>query len=302
MARQRKHQEHVNHERWMVSYADFVTLLFAFFVVMYATARIDETAPGRVSESVREALAEDSFRAMVEAFLEDPLLRAAQREAQKGQRKKKGDGGSADAMLLAQFLPSMEFLNKELSEEIAADQVQLRLTRRGLVVSLRQAAFFPSGQDVIAPETFDAIGKVAQTISQLPNHVRLEGHTDSIPINNERFRSNWQLSTARAISMLELLTGKFGLKPDKFTVAGYADTIPIAANEEEGGRKKNRRVDIVLLSQYGLSDEPVGGKTAQDEALHKMAEQNQVEQNQVEHGAAGATAAPDVSSKQEAVH
>lgn len=262
----------------MVSYADFVTLLFAFFVVMYATARIDESAPERVSESVREALKEDSFRALVAAFLEEPKRRTGNHDGYPPSRAKpRGDAAKADVVLLQQFLPSMDFLNRELEAEIRQEQVQLRLTRRGLIISLRQAAFFPSGQDVIAPETFEAIGKVAQTIARLPNHVRLEGHTDSVPIHNGRFPSNWHLSTARAISMLELLTGRFSLPAEKFTVAGYADTIPVDSNDEEGGRSRNRRVDIVVLNLYGLNDEPVGGEKAQDEALHRMAEQSRRE-------------------------
>lgn len=274
MARKRKPAEHPNHERWMVSYADFVTLLFAFFVVMYATARIDETAPERVSESVREALKEDSFRALVASFMEESPRRAGRIDPSgSGARTPKGDGGKADAVLLQQFLPSMDYLSRELANEIREDQVSLRLTRRGLVISLRQAAFFPSGQDVIAPETYDAIGKVAQTIARLPNHVRLEGHTDSIPIHNSRFPSNWHLSTARAISMLELLTQRFQLPSGKFTVAGYADTISVDTNETEQGRRRNRRVDIVLLNLYGLSDEPLGGEKAQEEVVHHLAEE-----------------------------
>ncbi len=272
MVREKKHPPQ-NHERWMVSYADFVTLLFAFFVVMYATARIDESAPRRVSESVREALKEDSFRAMVAALLEERAAKSSGGGTPAA--RKKSEAGKADAVLLEQFLPSMDFLSRELADEIADDKVQIRLTRRGLVISLRQAAFFPSGQDVIAPETYSAIGKVAETIAKLPNHVRLEGHTDSIPIHNGRFRSNWHLSTARAISMLDLLTGEFRVPGDKFTVAGYSDTIPVDTNETEDGRRKNRRVDIVLLNLYGWNDEPVGSNRAQDELIHNLARERQ---------------------------
>ena len=274
MAREKKHPPHQNHERWMVSYADFVTLLFAFFVVMYATARIDESAPQRVSESVREALKEDSFRALVAALMAENDRNPGTFSASPTNHKK-STASKADAVLLEQFLPSMNFLSRELAEEIEKEQVQIRLTRRGLVISLRQAAFFPSGQDVIAPETYGAIGKVAETIAKLPNHVRLEGHTDSIPIHNGRFRSNWHLSTARAISMLDLLTGEFHVPGAKFTVAGYADTIPVDSNDSEDGRRRNRRVDIVVLNLYGLNDEPVGGNRAQDELIHRLAEERQ---------------------------
>lgn len=257
----------------MVSYADFVTLLFAFFVVMYATARIDETAPQRVSESVRVALKEDSFKMLVATLLDEQGLDTTGDKA-KAARKTKSATSKADAVLLEQFLPSMDFLSRELSDEIKQEQVQIRLTRRGLIISLRQAAFFPSGQDVIAPETYGAIGKVAETIAKLPNHVRLEGHTDSIPIHNGRFRSNWHLSTARAISMLDLLTSEFKVPGAKFTVAGYADTIPVDSNDTEDGRRKNRRVDIVVLNQYGLNDEPLGGNSAQDELIHRLAQEH----------------------------
>jgi chemotaxis protein MotB len=274
MARRAKHAAHQNHERWMVSYADFVTLLFAFFVVMYATARIDESAPQRVSESVREALREDSFQSLVSTLLDEEKRNPGAYSADPAKRKK-STASKADAVLLEQFLPSMNFLSHELSDEIKKEQVQIRLTRRGLVISLRQAAFFPSGQDVIAPETYQAIGKVAQTIAKLPNHVRLEGHTDAIPIRNSQFRSNWHLSTARAISMLDLLTTEFKVPGNKFTVAGYAETIPVASNDTDDGRRKNRRVDIVVLNLYGINDEPVGGDRAQDELIHRLAEEKQ---------------------------
>lgn len=272
MSRKKVHSSHENHERWMVSYADFVTLLFAFFVVMYATARIDESAPERVSESVRGALREDSLQALLSSILEDPSKEPGRFGGVPGSKNKRPVVSKADAILLEQFLPSMDFLSRELAAEIRQEKVQVRLTRRGLVISLRQAAFFPSGRDVIAPETYGAIGKVAVTIAKLPNHVRLEGHTDSIPIHNGRFPSNWHLSTARAISMLELLTKHFQLPEEKFTVAGYADTIAVDTNETEEGRRKNRRVDIVVLNLYGLKDEPIGGSEAQDELIHELAE------------------------------
>ncbi|MDZ7639561.1 MAG: flagellar motor protein MotB [Bryobacterales bacterium] len=108
MARPKKHVAHQNHERWMVSYADFVTLLFAFFVVMYATARIDETAPQRVSESVREALKEDSFRAMVATLMEEKIRNPGAFSIDPA-KKKKSTASKADAVLLEQFLPSMDF-------------------------------------------------------------------------------------------------------------------------------------------------------------------------------------------------
>jgi chemotaxis protein MotB len=97
---------------------------------------------------------------------------------------------------------------------------------------------------------------VALAVAKLPNPVRLEGHTDSVPIHNSRFRSNWELSAARSIAMLELLTGRFGIPRERMAVAGYAETAPVESNETETGRARNRRVDIVILNDQGVVNEP----------------------------------------------
>ena len=123
-------------------------------------------------------------------------------------------------------------------------------------MSLRQATFFPSGEDTIDPATYSSLEKVATAICQLPNPVRLEGHTDAIPIHTTRFRSNWDLSAARAIAVLDLLTTRFSVPLQRLAIAGYAETIPIAANDTEEGRARNRRVDIVILNRQQLVNEP----------------------------------------------
>jgi chemotaxis protein MotB len=135
---------------------------------------------------------------------------------------------------------------------------------RGLVVSLRQATFFPSGEDTIDPATYSSLQKVATAISQLPNPVRLEGHTDAIPIHTARFRSNWDLSAARAIAVLDLLTARFKVPVQRLAIAGYAETIPIAANDTDEGRARNRRVDIVILNRQQLINEPAPASGAAD--------------------------------------
>jgi chemotaxis protein MotB len=130
------------------------------------------------------------------------------------------------------------------------------------VVSLVQAAYFPSGEDRIFPEAYGSIEKVAEVIRKLPNPVRIEGHTDSVPIHNSRFRSNWELSAARSIRMLELLANRFGVPRERLAIAGYADNIPVSPNDTEEGRAQNRRVDLVILSEAGLAREPAAGGEA----------------------------------------
>ena len=109
---------------------------------------------------------------------------------------------------------------------------------------------------MISPEAYAGVESVAGAILKIPNPVRLEGHTDSVPINTPRFRSNWQLSAARSIALLELLSERFGVPRERMAIVGYADNAPVASNETEQGRALNRRVDIVVLNEQGLIGEP----------------------------------------------
>ena len=151
-------------------------------------------------------------------------------------------------------------LQAALKAEIDKGQLRITLEKRGLVISLREAAFFASGNDAVYPGTYPSIEKIAHAIAALPSPVRLEGHTDSVPIHNDRFRNNWELSAARSISMLELLVSHFDIPEERLAVAGYAETVPVESNETEEGRAHNRRVDIVILNEYGLSPEPSAAK------------------------------------------
>jgi chemotaxis protein MotB len=256
MARRKKQAEHVNHERWLISYADFITLLFAFFVVMFASSQTDKSKVQQISSAVKDALEKGGVPAAVREILGGTVDNTG-----KGSAMMKGPGGSQKQLppktkeipeskvSVTDLMPSMTYLNQALAQEIKDGKVEVHLDARGLVVSLRQAAFFPSGGDDIAPPGLKSIEKIATTIRDLPNPVRLEGHTDSIPIHSQRFPSNWELSTARSIAMLQLFTGQYGISVDRFAVAGYADTKPIDSNASAEGRAHNRRVDIVILDQ-----------------------------------------------------
>lgn len=256
MARKKPHAEHENHERWLVSYADFITLLFAFFVVMFASSQTDKAKAQQVSESVKEALENGGVKATVKEILGGTVD-----DKGKGNAQMRGPGGAQKSIkdpppIVAELLPSLQMLNKNLADEIKQGKLEVHMESRGLVISLRQKAFFPSGEDTIPPDTYPVVQKIADLINQLPNHVRLEGHTDSIPIHTDRFDSNWDLSAKRAIAMLKLLSGQFGIDHTRFGVAGYADTAPVDTNDTEEGRSHNRRVDIVILDERALIKEP----------------------------------------------
>jgi chemotaxis protein MotB len=260
MARKKKPPEHENHERWLVSYADFITLLFAFFVVMFATSQADKGKAQQVSESVKKALEGEKMSSIVAAILggtvEDKGQGNAMNHGPGGAKTPPKDEKEAKQQKLAELMPSLKVLTETLSKQIQAGEIQVSMQQRGLVISFAQAALFPSGEDVISPGAYGALEKVAEAVQKIPNPVRLEGHTDSRPIKNSQFLSNWELSAARSIAVLELLTGKFGIPHERLSVAGYADTAPRASNETEEGRAKNRRVDIVILNEEGVKAEP----------------------------------------------
>jgi chemotaxis protein MotB len=127
------------------------------------------------------------------------------------------------------------------------------MTPRGIVVSLKQAAFFPSGTDAVEIATMPTLEKVAAALQAVSNPVRIEGHTDSVPIHTPRFRSNWDLSAARSIAIMEVLSGHFRIADQRLAIAGYADTVPVAGNDTPEGRARNRRVDLVILNNYAVA-------------------------------------------------
>jgi len=265
MARKAKHPEHENHERWLVSYADFITLLFAFFVVMFATSQTDKGAAHRVEESVKKALAKDEAVAAIAG-----ILGGTPDDKGKGNAQMKGPGGQKtlteserNMQRFPELVPAMKMLESELQKEISRQEMEVKMAARGLVISFQQAAFFPSGADQIPPTALPSVRKVAEEIQKLPNPVRLEGHTDSVPIStNGAFGSNWELSAARSIAMMDLLVACCGISRERLSIAGYADNAPVADNSSQDGRMRNRRVDIVILNSTGIAAEPTRAAAA----------------------------------------
>lgn len=253
MARRKKRQsEHVNHERWLVSYADFITLLFAFFVVLFAVSQVDAKKMGRFNQAVQDATSVGIFdgRQGTSPILggagsgvptaSAPLM-AVQTTAHGQPGSSLNGGASIDAI--------RERLSKSLFSAIGGGRVTLVEHDDGLVVRLRDAAFFEAAHAEVRREVLSDLAAVGQTLRELENSIRIEGHTDSIPIRNSSYHSNWELSAARAASVLDELVRTSQIHESRLSIAGYASQRPLVSNDTPEGRSQNRRVDIVVLDR-----------------------------------------------------
>lgn len=259
--RQRKHEEPENHERWLVSYADFITLLFAFFVVMYSVSSVNEGKYRVLSDALEAA-----FRAPASSL--NPV--------------NVGRGGQPTAfdpsnpvmiqlprMPLAHFIPEKEeevdidriAENVENALETLIDQELVSVKKDGLSleIELKSRILFPSGSAQLASTAKPILLQLADIIRGFDYPVRVEGYTDNVPISTRQFPSNWELSAARASSVVRLISSA-GIDPLQLTASGFGEFRPVANNETEEGRASNRRVVVVV--DAGANVEP-GASTAQ---------------------------------------
>jgi len=259
---QRRRASQVSHERWLVSYADFVTLLFAFFVVLYASAQVDRQRALQVSNAIRSgfqqlaAFQDESATAGTSPLLTDS--RSASSAALASPQKLTANPNS-------NVKPEdLANLNGELARALAAqikrNEVALHMENDGLVVSLREIGFFDSGSANLKAGAQEAFAKVAAILRAHSCAVRIEGYTDNVPIHTAQFASNWELSTARASSLVRSLANGYGLSPELLSAAGYAEFHPAFSNGTSEGRALNRRVDLVILtSQSRVSQSASSG-------------------------------------------
>lgn len=228
--RKKKEEEHENGERWLISYADFITLLFAFFVTMYSTSSVHEGKLRAVADSVNEA-----FHPYIS--LSSSSIRLTQKQA------------GPDM-----FDPGLKlfFKYRKMEEEVRtmdpSGQISLIKDRRGTVIRVGDGLAFETGKAEILRDFGQKLDKIADLIAALPSSVQVEGHTDNIPVKTSAYPSNWELSTARAMSIVRYFVDRHSMDPQRFSVSGYGEFRPIDTNDSPEGRAKNRRVEIVILS------------------------------------------------------
>ncbi|MBI3603503.1 MAG: OmpA family protein [Nitrospirae bacterium] len=234
-----KHEEHENHERWLVSYADFITLLFAFFVVMYSASALNVGKFRIISASIQAAL-----KPVVGATISTQRF----------------DIGSSSNPAVPAISPKMMFLKRAQSAikkidlgQNQSNQIRIIATDKGIMVTLSDSMLFESGQAVVKSEALPALQALSEVLTdtgEIIQEIRVEGHTDNVPLRTLQFPSNWELSSTRAASVLRVLTEQYNVQAGMLSVVGFGSTKPLADNLMPESRAKNRRVEInVVLAE-----------------------------------------------------
>src|SRR5512138_2918358 len=295
MARRHRHEEHMNHEAWAIPYGDLITLLLAFFVVMYAMSSVNEgkyrvlsdslvaafrgaprtLEPIQVGEKsqgsgadinmtiVQQAMLEGQPREMLAPIVDSPIIRESFGQAPDYARNADGTP-SSDIAALESVAQEVE---RAMADLIEKDLIIVRRHGLWVEVEIRTDILFPSGIATLSPGAVAILEQLAATLAPFPNPIRVEGHTDNLPINTRSFPSNWELSAARAASVVHLFM-KEGLAPQRLAVIGLGEHRPIQSNTTAAGRNANRRVVLVILSGNGMPEGDYGEKRgAPDEPI-----------------------------------
>lgn len=244
MARKQKHEEHENLERWLVSYADFITLMFALFVVLYALSSINTSKYKALAESIRASFTFEPTPANlpkpqstsmgvapVQIVAQKPDLAAA--EEMHRQRE-----------TMKEIASSVQEALQSLAKE---GKVKVTELAQGISIEINASILFDTAKADLHKESIEALSAVAKVLAPYDHQVQIEGHTDNLPIRSAVFPSNWELSAARAGSVIRLFESN-GVAGSRMVAVGYADKRPIAPNETEADRAHNRRVNIMVLA------------------------------------------------------
>jgi chemotaxis protein MotB len=242
-----RRKNNISRDRWLVSYADFITMLFGLFVVLYAFAKADQKKQMQVTASIDAAFrslgifphsSRQPGAASTANGIDKPLL---------PMNIVMGEDVLAPAKVSDDLNHIRRELEQTLSNQVAQHTVSIQMGRDGLVISLREAGFFSSGSATPHPDTLPTLRQIAASLGRTPYDLRIEGHTDNVPIHTAEFDSNWELSAARATRIARIFLDLKAMPPDRISAAGYAEFHPVASNDTADGRAENRRVDLVIL-------------------------------------------------------
>jgi len=248
MSRRRAHEEHENHERWLVSYADFITLLFAFFVVMYASSSVDVIRHQEIAKALIKLFDHPEASSPIELKHDGSLIELHAPSVPPTQDPE------AEAVQALEAIA--EQIQSALGDEIAQGEAHIRGNELWLEIELNSALLFPSGAAEPLPDAVRVLDKVAGVLSTYPNPVRVEGFADDRPIATIKFPSNWELSAARAARVVRILM-QDGIDPRRLAAVGYAEYQPLADNQSSQGRSRNRRVVLLISRHLNLRHAPI---------------------------------------------
>lgn len=233
--RRRKIDEEENIDRWMIPYADFVTLLFCFFTAMYAISNVDTNKLGKFVHSMRTAFHITGSRGNAFTVIEGVQI----------------------------FIPTSVELESDIREAMgiliskSKGGINVKRDQRGVTISVVDKFFFETGSAELKESSWDLLDKISLALNKSDAMIRIEGHTDNIPMSNGTFPSNWELSASRAINVAKYFIEKHSIQPGRIATTGYASYKPVASNDTPEGRSKNRRVDIVILNEAESRKEPL---------------------------------------------
>jgi len=250
MARKKKPEEHANHERWLVSYADFITLLFAFFTTMYAISTADTAKLQKLVGSMQGAFGGEVTKILPESG-KTPF--AAEMPAASLGTPLSFNVARTESDI---FRGIEDRIGKYVVKGSEEGKVLVIVSDRGLIIRLSEEGLFRPGEAEINPSAAGILNELALSLIDIPNFVRIEGHTDSVPVKSSRFPSNWELSTARASRIVRWFIEKEHFPPERLSAGGYGEHRPAATNSTEEGRRANRRVEIIVLRNRFAVTEP----------------------------------------------
>lgn len=245
MSRRRKNHggTHENHERWLLTYADLITLLMIFFVVLYAMSKIDQTKYEQLAVSLNQSFYNGSNGVMSTRYerpsgqpkesgksVDQNTLEANRKMAEENERLKNAE----------------EKLKQYIQQNGLSDKIMVELNAKGVQITLRDVALYDTGSATLKPDAKRVLAGIAPFLKALPNKISIEGHTDNVPIRNALFRSNFDLSSARALNVLYYFEEQ-QVAPERMSATGFGEYAPIASNDTAEGRSANRRVNVIIL-------------------------------------------------------
>lgn len=268
MVRRRRQEIHVNQERWLISYADFITLLFAFFVVMYSISQVNDSKYRVLSDTFIEAFnqptdaqttSEPQSNASTSTAIVTPIdlgQTASNQVAANEQQSEINDNSTVEAPLspvepvkTSDELTQISDLVTEKFTQLINDQmIQVSSNELWLQIELKDSILFSSGSADASEQAQKIFDEIAGILQSYSNPVQIEGFTDNIPIKSAKYPTNWELSTARASAIVKYLASK-GIAPERLSAVGYGEYQPVVANDTEQGRAQNRRVTIMVAKR-----------------------------------------------------